>query len=58
MPKSNSQQKSTPGAHTCHQQIGAEQRGVGGIAWGKDWPEALRTIGGSSFKLWESKGEN
>ena len=32
MPKSNSQQKSTPEAHTRHQQIGAERRGASGIA--------------------------
>ena len=31
MPKSNSQQKTTPDARTHHQQVGAEQRGVGGI---------------------------
>ena len=27
MPKSNSQQKSTPDAHIRHQEVGAEQRG-------------------------------
>ena len=32
MPKSNSQQKSTPDARTRHQQVGAERRGAGGIA--------------------------
>ena len=32
MPKSNSQQKSTPDAHTRHQQVGVEQRRSGGIA--------------------------
>ena len=32
MPKSNSQQKSTPDARICHQQVGVEQRGAGGIA--------------------------
>ena len=32
MPKSNSQQKSTPDAHIHHQQVGAERRGAGGIA--------------------------
>ena len=31
MPKSNSQQKSTPGARIHHLQVGAEQRGAGGI---------------------------
>ena len=36
MPKSNSQQKSTPDARTRHQQVGAERRGAGGIAQGKD----------------------
>ena len=32
MTKSNSQQKSTPDAHTRHQQVAAERRGAGGIA--------------------------
>ena len=32
MPKSNSQQKSTPEARIRHQQVGAEQKGAGGIA--------------------------
>ena len=32
VPKSNSQQKSTPDPRTGHQQVGAEWRGVGGIA--------------------------
>ena len=32
MPKSNSQEKSTPDARIHHQQVGAKQRGVGGIA--------------------------
>ncbi|KAB0365153.1 hypothetical protein FD754_009309, partial [Muntiacus muntjak] len=34
-PKSNSQQKSTPDARIRHQQVGAEWRGAGGIAWGR-----------------------
>ena len=34
MPKSNSQQKSTPDACIHHQQVGAEWRGAGGIASG------------------------
>ena len=32
MPKSNSQQKSTPDPRIRHQHVGAEGRGVGGIA--------------------------
>ena len=32
MPKINSQQKSTPDARICHQQVGAEWRGAGNIA--------------------------
>ena len=32
MPKSNSQEKSTPDARIRHQQVGAERRGVGSIA--------------------------
>ena len=55
MPKSNSQQKSTPDVRTRHQQVGAKQRGAGGIAQGKDGPKALRAVGESFFKLWESK---
>ena len=39
MPKSNSQQKSTPDAGTRHQQVGAKRRGADCIAQGKDWPE-------------------
>ena len=31
MPKSNSQQKTTPDARICRQQVGAEERGAGGI---------------------------
>ena len=31
VPKSNSQQKSTPDIRIQHQQVGAEQRGAGGI---------------------------
>ena len=36
MLKSNSQQKNTPDALIHHQQVGAERRGAGGIAKGKD----------------------
>ena len=32
MPKSNSQQKSTPDARIRLEQVGAERRGAGGIA--------------------------
>ena len=32
MPKSNSQQKSTPDARIRHQQVGVVRGGVGGIA--------------------------
>ena len=32
MSKGNSEEKSTPDARICHQQVVAEQRGVGGIA--------------------------
>ena len=39
MPKSNSQQKSTPDTRIRHQQVGEERRGACGIAQGKDWPE-------------------
>ena len=36
MPKSNSQQKSTPDTHIRHQEVGAERREAGGIVEGKD----------------------
>ena len=36
MPKNNFQKKSTPDALIRHQQVGAERRGVGGIAQGKE----------------------
>ena len=41
MPKSNSQQKSTPDARTRHQQVGAKRRGAGGIAPGESAPKPL-----------------
>ena len=53
MPKGNSQQKSTPDARIRHQQVEAERRGAGGIAWGKDRPEGPE---GSWRELtWDSK---
>ena len=55
MPKSNSQQKSTPDARTRHQQVGVKRRGAGGIAWGKDQPEGPESSRRELFKLWESK---
>ena len=39
MPKSNSPQKSTPYTRIHHQQVGAERKGAGGIAEGKDRAE-------------------
>ena len=36
MPNGNSQWKSSPDVHIHHQQVGAEQGGVGCIAKGKD----------------------
>ena len=55
MPKSNSQQKNTPDAHTRRQQVGAERRGAGGIAKGKDRPEGPESSRREAFfKLWES----
>ena len=39
MPKSNSQQESTPDARIRHQKAGAERRGAGSIAQGKEWAE-------------------
>ena len=47
MPKSNSQQKSTPDAHN------GEERAA--LLRVRTSPKALRAVGGSSFKLWESK---
>ena len=55
MPKSNSQQKSTPDARTRHQQVGAKRRGVGALLRVRTGPKALRAVGGSFFKLWESE---
>ena len=58
MPKSNSQQKSTPDAHIRHQQVGAYGEEGAALLRVRTDPKALRAIGGSSFKLWDSKGEN
>ena len=41
MPKNNSQQKSSPDALIRHQQVGAEWRGAGDIAQGKDQARML-----------------
>ena len=55
MPKSNSQQKSTPDARTRHQQEGAN--GEEGAAFRRvgAGQKALRAVGGRLFKLWESE---
>ena len=58
MPKSNSQQKSTPDARTRHQQEGADGEERAAMLRVGTGPKALRAIGRSSFKLWDSKGEN
>ena len=58
MPKSNSQQKSTPDACIRHQQVGVERRGAPALLRVRTGPKALRAIGGSFFKLWDSKREN
>ena len=55
MPKSNSQQKSTPDARTRHQQIGAKGEERAAFLRLRTGPKALRAVGGSSFKLWDSK---
>ena len=62
MPKSNSPQKSTPYTRIHHQQVGAERKGAGGIAEGKDraeCPEGNRRelMRDSNLKLWDSKRE-
>ena len=56
MPKSNSQQKSTPDACTRHQQEGAEdgEEPAAFLRVGTG-PKALRAVGGRFFKLWESE---
>ena len=36
MPNGNSQQRSSPDFWVCHQQVGAEQGGVGCVAYSKD----------------------
>ena len=58
MPKSNSQQKSTPDARIHHQQVGAKGEEQAALLRVRTGPKALRAIGGSFFKLWESKREN
>ena len=55
MPKSNSQQKSTPDARTRHQQEGADGEEQAALLRVRTGPKALRAVGGSSFKLWESE---
>ena len=55
MPKSNSQQKSTPDARTRHQQVGAEREERAALLRVGTGPKALRAVGGGSFKLWESE---
>ena len=62
MSKSNSQQKSTPDALIHHQQVGVEQKGAGGIAYGQDqaWKPWGQSEGANvryQFKLWDSKRE-
>ena len=54
MPKSNSQQKSTPDART-RQQVGADGEERATLLRERTGPKALSAVGGSSFKLWESK---
>ena len=39
MPKSNSQQESTPDAHIRHQQVGAERRGAAALLGVRTRPE-------------------
>ena len=55
MPKSNSQQKSTPDARTRHQQVGAKGEEQAALLRVRTGPKALRAVRGSFFKLWESK---
>ena len=55
MPKSNSQQKSTPDAHTRHQQEGANREEWAALLRVGAGPKALRAVGGRFFKMWESK---
>ena len=62
MPKSNSQQKSTPDARIRHQQVGAEPRRASGIAEGKDrawvpWEQSEGAFVRQQLKLWDSKRE-
>ena len=62
MPKSNSQQKSTPDTRILHQQVGVKQRGVGGIAYGKDrvwvpWGQLEGAFVRYQLKLLDSKWE-
>ena len=55
MPKSNSQQKSTPDARIRRQQVGAKGEERAALLRVRTGRKALRAVGGSFFKLWESK---
>ena len=62
MPKSNSQQKSTPDTGILNQWVGAEQRGAGGIVEGKDrawmpWGQSEGANEREQLKLWDSMRE-
>ena len=58
MPKSNSQQKSTPDAAPPTNKRGQNREERAALLRVRTGRKALRAVGGSSFKLWDSKGEN
>ena len=55
MPKSNSQQKSTPDSRTATNKWGRKGEERAALLRVRTGPKALRAVGGSFFKLWESK---
>ena len=57
MPKSNSQQKSTPDARTATSKRGQNGEEPAAFLRVGTGQKALRAVGGRFFKLWESKGE-
>ena len=55
MPKSNSQQKSTPDARTAASKRGRSGEEPAALLRVRTGPKALRAVGGRFFKLWESE---
>ena len=58
VPKSNSQQESTPDARTATSKWGRNGEEPAALLMVRTGQKALGAVGGSFFKLWESKREN